>query len=147
MSKNVKHVQMIRSVAIVNDASAVSYCTDISAADYVHVVVWLNATDIALTALKLQEADAIDSATALTSGVDITDLTFASALPSATDDNKGYLFAFPTQGRKKYINIVATVGDGSTGAYVTAHAVLFNLDKHAYNTTDYGVAGIKILPA
>ena len=78
-----------------------------------------------MAALKVQEADAKSSDTALTSGADITGLSFADALPSADADNTVYAFDIAlTGGRKRYLDLVATAGDGSAGTYAVAWAVL-----------------------
>ncbi|WP_276979807.1 hypothetical protein [Flavobacterium filum] len=137
---------MILPQALLDDATASSNVVDLAGSKYCYIAVQLGATDIAVAALKVQEADAKTDATTLTSGADITGLTYATALPSATDDNKTYLFAFPTEGRKRYVNVVATAGNGSTGTYLTATAILFDKLVHNDNAASFNVAGLKRIP-
>lgn len=124
---------VVPPAAIVNNASLTCNVIDTWRADYLEINVYLGATDIALTALKLQESDAKASGTTLTSGVDITASVFgtanndtgvASTLPSATDDNHVFAFFVDLRGRKRYILPVITVGNGSTGAYCSVIAKL-----------------------
>jgi len=80
----------------------------------------LGATDIALTALKVQECDTISG-----SYTDITATVFGAAgptLPSATDDNK--MYHITVTGRKRFLKLIITVGTGSTGANLTVFCVL-----------------------
>jgi len=110
-------------------------CNVIDCAGYddLEIIFMLGATDIAVTALKLQEADAKTSATALTSGADVAGSIFgtsnndtgsASTLPSATDDNKLYSFKVDLRGRKRYLLPVVTFGDGTVGGYGAVIALL-----------------------
>jgi hypothetical protein len=137
---------MILPQALLDDTTASSKVVDLAGSKYCYIAVQLGATDIAMAALKVQEADAKTDDTTLTSGADITGLTYATALPSATDDNKTYLFAFPTEGRKRYVNVVATAGNGSTGTYLTATAILFDKLVHNDNAASFNVAGLKRIP-
>ncbi len=61
--------------------------------------------------------------------VDVTGLVYGtsagiagttSALPTATDDNKCFKFEIDLRGRKRYLDLVATCGDGATGTFATA---------------------------
>ena len=137
---------MVLPQAIFDNTSASSNVVDLAGSKYCYIKVQLGATDIAMTALKVQESDAKTDDTTLTSGSDITVLTFASALPSDTDDNKTYLFAFPTEGRKRYVNLVATAGNGSAGTFLTADAILFDKLVHNDNAASFNVAGLKRIP-
>lgn len=105
--------------AIVDDASWTCYAVDTNGCKAIHCLVHLGATDIAMVALKIQEAEALSSATALNSGADITGATFTA--PTDTADNTFLLCTIPVTGaRMRYFNLVATAGDGSTGTYLTA---------------------------
>lgn len=117
-----KFVQAIIPQAIVNNASYTSQVIDTLGFNYASILFMLGATDIALTALKVQESD--------TSGgvyTDITGANFATApatLPSATDDNKNFAVHINMQNRKRYLKVVATVGAGASGAFLAALAIL-----------------------
>jgi hypothetical protein len=81
----------------------------------------VGAIDIAMTALKVQECDTLAG-----SYTDCTDTVFGSgsnpALPTASSDNKQ--FQITVTGRKRYLKIVPTVGNGSTGAVLTVSCIL-----------------------
>jgi hypothetical protein len=122
--QNVKVVNVTPPAAIKDAASFAT--TSIDTAGYGKLAVYfsLGATDIAMTALKLQEADD-DS-----SYGDITGCVYgasgAPALPTADDDNKVFGFFVNLAGRKRYIDVVATAGDGAAGTFGTCIAVLYN---------------------
>lgn len=123
-----KFVQVVAPTAIVDDASWTTNEIDTKDYDYATIVFSLGATDVAMTALKVQESDTsgsgfadISGATA-DGGVDIDGAT--TALPSATDDNNLVVFQLDLKGRKRYLDLVATGGNGTTGAYGSAIAIL-----------------------
>ena len=143
---NIKFAPVIRPQAIFDNTSPTSVCVDTLGAKYVIIKVELGATDIALTAMKIQESNTLTDANTLSGGADITGLDFTGSYPSATDDNKMYLFMLPTLGRKRYLDLILTVGDGTAGAYVHAEAILFDNERHNYDITSYNVAAIKSIP-
>lgn len=87
-----------------------------------------------MTALKVQESD--DSG--MSGAADITGLVYgasgAAALPTASDDNKIFGFFVNLAGRKRYLDVVATAGDGAAGTFATCYAVLYNGDYPATAT-------------
>lgn len=123
----------IAPLAIVDDASWTCTAVDTSGAKAVHCLIHMGANDIAIAALKVQESNALDSATALTSGTDITGADFTvspATVPSATDDNKFWLVTIPVTGaRKRYFNLVATNGNGTVGGFLTACWIKESLDE------------------
>ena len=110
--------------AIIDNASATTATIDTLGFDYVEVCVYFGAMDIAVTAMKIQESD--DSG--MSGAADVTGLVFGtstntanstSTLPSATDDNKFFSFFIDMRsGRKRYLDLVLTLGDGAAGTYV-----------------------------
>jgi len=140
MKPQFKFTSVTPPAAIVDNASLTTASIDTKGFSYAAVVVYLGATDIALTALKLQESDTDGSF------ADIPGLDFTGALPSATDDNKAYGFLFPLKGRKRYLDLVATVGNGSAGGYATAFALLFQGEIEGMTASELGLGGVKILP-
>ena len=122
--QNVKVVNVTPPAAIVDNASFTTNSIDTAGYGKLAVYFSLGATDIAMSALKLQESDD-DS-----SYGDITGCVYGAsgyaALPTATDDNKVFGFFVNLAGRKRYIDVVATAGDGSTGTYGSCIAVLYN---------------------
>ena len=146
---NRKIVNAIIPAAIANNAAVTSQVIDTLGFAYLEFVVQLGATDIALSAFKVQEADAKSSATALTSGADVTGLVFGtstndagstSTLPSATDDNKIFKFEIDLRGRKRYLQVQATVGNGTAGAFISAVAELSRGANVPTTAADKGIA-------
>jgi hypothetical protein len=124
--QNVKFVNVTPPAAIVDNADFTTNTIDTVGFGKLAVIFSLGASDIAMGALKLQQSD--DSG--MSGAADITGTVFGAtgnpALPSATDDNKMYAFHVSLQGKSRYIDLVATAGNGSTGTYGSAIAVLYN---------------------
>lgn len=123
-----KFVQVIAPVAIVDDASWTTLEIDTLGYNYATIIFNLGATDIAMAALKVQESDTSGSGFADISGADAdggTDIDgVTAALPSATDDGNLIVFQIDLRGRKRYLDLVATAGDGAAGTFGSAVAVL-----------------------
>ena len=143
---NIKILPVVRPQAIIDDASPVSVAIDSLGARYCIVKVELGATDIAVTALSVSESDTLTDANTLENGVAITGLDFAGSLPSATDDNKIYLFMYPIAGRKRYQDVIFTYGNGSAGGFVSINAILFDNEVHNDNAASFGATTIKRIP-
>ena len=123
-----KFQQVIAPVAIVDDASWTTAYIDTLDYDYCTIIFNLGATDIAMAALKVQESDASGRGYTDISGADCDGSTDAfggtAALPSATDDGNVIVFQIDLNGRKRYLDLVATAGNGSTGSFGSAVAIL-----------------------
>jgi hypothetical protein len=137
-----KYVAAIPPAAILDNTSATAVTIDTLDYDYLEVIVTLGATDVAMTALKLQ-----DSASDF-SGADVTGADFDGglspfgdtlALPSATDDDQVAIFQVELDGsHERYFQVVATFGDGTAGGFVSAVA---RLSRGAVApTTNTGIA-------
>jgi hypothetical protein len=123
-------VSVTPPAAIVDAGSYTTAAIDTAGYDYCTIIAYLGATDIAMAALKVQESD--DSG--MSGAADVTGLVVGtsnniagstSALPSATDDNKAMCFEVKCGGdRKRYLDLVATAGDGTAGSYLTVFALL-----------------------
>lgn len=133
--------------AIVDNASLTTATIDTLGFSYCRVLVYYGAMDIASTALKIQESD--DSG--MSGAADVTGLVYGtssdiagstSALPAATDDNKCFSFEIELKGRKRYLDLVATMGDGTAGSYVTAFALLSRASDVPVSKTERGFANI-----
>lgn len=114
-----KYVLVTPPAAIVDNAAFTTNEIDTIGWDYITIIVAFGAMDIAMAALKVQESDTSGSGFA-----DITGATFASALPSATADNTMFAFYIDLRNRMRYLDVVATGGDGSAGTYMSAIAIL-----------------------
>lgn len=128
LMQQAKYVRAISPAAILDDSSATSTVIDARDYDYCTIVVQLGATDIALTALKVQTC-----ATSGGSYVDLSGATFDGgtspdgttlALPSSTDDNQTCVFQIDMRGKNPFLQVVATFGNGSAGGYIAAVAIL-----------------------
>jgi hypothetical protein len=139
--QNVKVVNFCHPGAIVDNADFTTTAIDTAGFGKCAVFFSLGATDIAMGALKLQQSD--DSG--MSGAADITGAVYgasgAPALPSATDDNKVYAFHVSLQGKKRYLDLVATAGNGSTGTYGSGIAVLYNGTDFDPSNGDQNVGG------
>lgn len=142
-----KFVAITPPGAIVDNASLTTTAIDTLGFSYCRIFAVLGATDIAMTALKVQESD--DSG--MSGAADVTGLVYGtstdiagstSALPSATDDNKCFVFEIELKGRKRYLDLVATCGDGTAGTYVTAFALLSRASDVGVTKTERGYGNI-----
>lgn len=149
--QNTKLVSITPPATIVDNASYTTASIDTQGWDYMQVVVYLGATDIAMTALKLQESDTDGGSYA-----DVTGLVFGtssniagstSTLPSATDDNKFFVFDVDLRGRKRYFDLVATAGDGTAGTFLTAFAILSRGKDQPVTAAERGASQILRVPA
>lgn len=141
--QNFKVVNLTPPAAIIDNKSATVAELDTNGYDYCQIMVILGATDIAMTALKVTESDTSGSGHA-----DVTGLIFGtstntagstSALPTATDDNDIFLFEIDLRYRKRYLDVTATVGDGTAGAYVTIIALLSRGNEPPFTATERGI--------
>jgi hypothetical protein len=115
--QNFKLVSMTPPALIVDNTDYTVAEIDTAGYEYANIICYLGATDIAMAALKVTETD-INGNT--------------SALPSSTDDDKFVRFDIDLRGRKRYLDMVATAGDGSAGTYMAVFAILW--PKIAPNT-------------
>jgi hypothetical protein len=126
--QSTKVVNLTPPAAIIDNSAVTVAELDTLGFDYCEIYVALGATDIAMTVLKVTESDTAGSGHA-----DVTGLVFGtstntagstSALPTATDDNDVFKFEIDLRGRKRYLDMGATVGDGTNGTYICIIAIL-----------------------
>lgn len=145
-AQNAKWVSITPPAAIVDNASLTTAEIDTKGWDYAEVIVYLGATDIAMTALAVTESDTSGSGHANVTGLvygtstDVDGNT--SSLPSATDDNGFFGFQIDLRGRKRYIDVTATVGNGTTGAYVTVFVRLSRAEVAPNSISEAGFTGL-----
>jgi hypothetical protein len=141
-----KYAVAIAPAAIVDDATATATVVDARGARYVEIVVQLGATDIAMTALKVQS-----SATSGGTYADVTGATFdegtasdgtALALPSGTDDNQTCVFQIKMDNVNPFLKVVATFGNGSAGGFIAAIARLSELVTTETTSTEIANGGV-----
>lgn len=124
----VKFVSITPPAAIIDNASATTAEIDTNGFEHMTVVVYLGATDIAMTALAVTHSDTAGSGHANITGLvwgTSTNLDGStSALPSATDDNLFQIAHIDLRGKKRYIDVTATIGDGAAGTFITILGIL-----------------------
>jgi hypothetical protein len=134
---NQKIVAITPPGAIVDNAGFTTAAIDTKGFAHLQIVVLFGAMDIAMAALKAQESD--DSG--MSGAADITGTVGGTAftLPSATADNTLLAININLKGnRKRYIDLVATGGDGAAGTYFTAFAVLSRAQELPNSATERG---------
>ena len=135
-----KFVNVIRPAAIVDAADFTTQTIDTAGARYATIIFNLGASDIAMGALKVQESDdsgmsgAVDI-TGTRIGTDADAYGTTSVLPTAGNDNLVVVFDIDLRGRKRYLDLVATAGDGSAGTFASAVCVLSRLEVSANDET------------
>lgn len=132
--------------ALIDDASLTTAAVDLKGWDYCQVVVHVGTTDIAMTACKIQDCDtsggSYSDVTGLVWGTSANIAGSTSTLPSATDD--GSLFIFDIDCRKvdRFIDLVATNGDGTAGGFLSAFAILSRGESTPITAADRGASEI-----
>ena len=124
-AQDCKWVSVTPPAAIVDNASYTTAEIDTAGFDYAEIVVYLGASDIAMTALAVTESDTSGSGhanvTGLIWGTSNNVDGSASELPSATDDNSFQVAQIDLRARKRYLDVTATAGNGTLGTF----AVIF----------------------
>ena len=145
-AQNFKFVSVTPPAAIVDNASYTTAEIDTQGYDYATIICYLGASDIAMTALAVTESDTTGSGHANVTGLvygtsaDIAGST--SALPSATDDNTAFAFEIDLRGRKRFLDLTATAGDGTAGTFATMFAILWRGDEQLQSASARGFANI-----
>lgn len=145
-AQNQKFVMITAPQAIVDDGSFGTAELDTIGFDYVQIVVLIGALDIGITALTLTESSTAGSGHSnITAGVWGTANNSAgssSTLPSATDDNKYFIFNVSLLGRKRYLDLTVTMADGTVGGFVTVTAILSRGDEQLLTAAGQGAAEV-----
>lgn len=141
-----KMVAITPPAAIVDNASFTTAAIDTLGYKLCIINVLFGAMDIAMAALKVQESDdsgmsgAADVAGAV-AGTSDNDAGSASTLPSATADNKFFQFVVRCGGaRKRYLDLVATGGDGTAGTFMAAWAELWDGESDPITASECNVS-------
>jgi hypothetical protein len=135
-----KYVLVTPPAAKVDNAAFTTTLIDTVGFNYLDVLCIVGDTDIAMVALKLRECDQSNESDI----ADIPNMAFGGAgnpaLPSANDDNKIFHFGLDLVGRKRFIDVSATAGDGATGTFMAVVAVLSRAEQSPDNAAKRGVA-------
>lgn len=123
-----KVVAITPPAAISDNATLTTTEIDTLGWSYMTVIVALGATDIAMAALSVTQSDTAGSGHAAITGLVWGTSTnidgSTSALPSANDDNLFQVAQIDLKGKKRYIDVTATTGDGAAGSFVTILGIL-----------------------
>jgi hypothetical protein len=133
-----KDVVSIYPQARLNNASFSVTSVDRKDFDYATLEVTLGATDIGLTAFKLQESDDNSTWTDVAGG----DFSISGTLPASTNSNTQWAWDINLLGRKRYLRPAITVGNGTSGAFLTAKFKLFRAEQTPYNAAGRNLAGV-----
>lgn len=133
--QNTKLVGITPPAAIVDNAAFTTNSIDTKGFRYALVVVYFGAMDIAMAALKLRESDDDSTYSDVTGG----DFSSAGTLPSATADNTFVAWFVDLKGKKRYLDVNATGGDGTVGTFMTAFALLSNAEEFPNTATERGL--------
>jgi hypothetical protein len=132
-----KSINVTPPAAAVNNATVTTPSVDRKGYDYACYKIVLGATDVGLTALKLQESD--DNATF----ADIPGLDYSVApatLPTNAQGGKIFAFDVDLRGRKRYLKPIITIGAGTTGAFITVQAELHRGEQIPKDAATRGLA-------
>lgn len=145
-AQNCKLISVTPPAAIVDNASFTTAEVDTLGFDYAKYVVYIGATDIAFTACAITESNSSGSGHANVTGLiwgtsaDIAGTT--STLPSATDDNKFFVFDINLLGRKRYLDLTLTIGDGTSGGFAAVWCELSRAEDTPTTAAQRGAAQI-----
>lgn len=117
-----KVVAVTNPVAINDNTAYTTNEVDTLGFRFVSFYIMFGAMDIAVAVLKLNEGDVSGSANTLVPGTDFS--VSPATLPSATDDNHIFAIHVDMKGRKRFLDLQFTAGDGAAGTFACAWAVL-----------------------
>jgi hypothetical protein len=136
-----KYIAVTNPAAIVDNAAYTTTEIDTLGYDYATVLVHIGATDIAMATLKVQESDTSGSGFADITGLVCSGTSGDGRLPTATDDNKIFAFNIDLRGRKRYLDLSATAGDGVAGTYMSAMCILERGNESPLSSAEQGLGG------
>jgi len=116
----VKFVQVTPPGAIVDNAAFTTAAVDTKGFAHLTFIVILGALDIAFASMSVRHSDASNMSSPATLSTGGTDFT----LPIDTADNTTLKFNVDLKGRKRYVDLEMTGGDGSAGTYACVIAIL-----------------------
>lgn len=148
-----RYFNVIAPGVIRDNAAFTANVIDTAGASEVTILFQLGATDIPMTSLRLQSSDTNGSGwvdvpglvygTSLSSIPNADGTYSVSTLPSATDDNRIFVFHINNMsGIGRFLNLVATAGDGATGTYASAVAILGKVDSLEFTQAGQNIANL-----
>jgi len=145
-AQNTKIVDIGFAEALIDNASLTTAAVDLKGWDYCQVFVRVGTTDIAMTACKIQDCDtsggSYSDVTGLIWGTSENSAGSTSTLPSATDDGSYFVFDIDCRKVDRFIDLVATNGDGTAGGFLSAFAILSRGESTPVTASERGAAEI-----
>ena len=135
-----KIVLLTPPAAIVDNAALTVAALDTKGWGFMSCYLILGATDIAVATCKMTYSDDNSSYSDVANGNFATGTLpsgSASAVPSATDDNK--VFGWHGKPKKRYYKPAVTGGDGTAGAYLMIIAILSRPMEAPNSTSERGL--------
>lgn len=137
-----KYKLLTAPAILVDDASLAVTELDTLGYDHCEIVLMIGATDIGVTAMILTDSDTAGSGHANIAASNFDGQTNAvgdtAVLPSATNDNKFFIWSLDLRKRKRYIDATITVGDGTAGGYYAVFAQLSNAKEAPVTEAERG---------
>lgn len=133
--------------AILNNGAWTTNEIDTRGFRYLTVIGILGATDFALTVWSVTESDTSGGTPEAITALTAVGTTGDGRLPTGTDDDKIFSFFIDLKGRKRYLDVNATIGNGSTGGFIAILAILSRAEEAPNTTAERGLAGLLRLPA
>lgn len=144
-AQNAKWLASVKPAILVDDATLALTEIDTLGFRYMEVILFTGATDIGVTTMKLTEGDTSGSGhvdiTASIWGTADNSAGATSTLPSATDDGKIFIWQVNLKGRKRYIDAVITIGDGTVGGYYSVLTRLSRTETAPDTAAEAGIDG------
>lgn len=144
--QNTKIVTIGFAEAKIDAGSLTTAAIDTKGFDYCQVFVRVGTTDIGVTVLKIQ-----DCATSGGQYADVTGLIWGtsaniagdtSTLPADDSDGSWFIFDIDCRKTDRYLDLVATNGDGTAGGFLSAFAVLSRAELTPVTASERGAAEI-----
>lgn len=145
--QNLKWLLTTPPVAAVNNASALTTTIDTAGFDYAAIIVGMGVSSTSgISVLKVQESDFSN----MSGAADVTGLVYGtstdiagstSALPVHTNDNTLWAFEIDLRARKRYLDLVVTVDNAGTGAFVTVLTGLGRAEQPPTTLSGKGLTG------
>jgi hypothetical protein len=133
-----KFLNVTPPAAIVDNAAFPTATIDTKGFRAACIILQLGALDIAVAVLKLQESD--DSGMSGATDVPGADFSVSPLTrPSATDDNTLYGIFVDLRGRKRYLDLSLTGGDGTLGSFASVIAILERAEETPNTVAERGL--------
>jgi len=135
---NTKTLIVSPPVAVKDNAAFTCAAVDTLGFRYCSFEIVIGALDVDVAALKLTHSDDDGSADAY-ADIDGADFSVDSTLPQDDEDNKVFAIHVDMRGgKKRYLKLAFTAGDGAVGTYATVIARLSRAETFPRSAADRG---------